>query len=221
MSFNESNTEGKIGEQLYIDYMNDNNIKFADVREDKLCQWLDIDFIILHNNHTKEDVLENIKNGNPSKRNIRQQNVGYAVEVKVDKVTHNRFTKKNGEISEGTGNLVYEVISHNMPGCLARSYADFILYICIDTFENNTLLKKAYMINLYKWRKAMIDSGKDNTQNIQLKPLKYIQEKGKFEEEYVLNILHPVNKLLEIPNTITDFTTKLIKYFPKNLHITK
>jgi hypothetical protein len=221
MSFNESNTEGQIGEQLYIDYMNDNNIKFADVREDKLCQWLDIDFIILHNNHTKEDVLENIKNGNPSKRNIRQQNVGYAVEVKVDKVTHNRFTKKNGEIYEGTGNLVYEIISHNMPGCLARSYADFILYICIDTFENNTLLKKAYMINLYKWRKAMIDSGKDNTQNIQLKPLKYIQEKGKFEEEYVLNILHPVNKLLEIPNTITDFTTKLIKYFPKKLHITK
>ena len=221
MSFNESNYEGQIGEQLYIDYMNDNNIKFADVREDKLCQWLDIDFIILHNNHTKEDVLENIKNGNPSKRNIRQKTIGYAVEVKVDKVTHNRFLKKNGEISDGSGNLVYEIISHNMPGCLARSYADFILYICIDTFEDNTIFKKAYMINLYKWRQAMIDSGKDNTQNIQLKPLKYIQEKGNLEEEYVLNILHPVNKLLEVPNTIADFTTKLNKYFPKNLHITK
>lgn len=217
MSFNDSIIEGEIGENLYIDYLKDNEIKFIDVRSDELCQWLDIDFIIPKGNHTKQDVLKNIRNGNPTNRSKRQQEIGYAVEVKLDKVTHNRFQKRNGEISNGTGNLVYELISHNMPGCLARCYADFVLYICIDTFDTYAQLKKAYMINLSKWRESIINQ----ESNVQLKKLKWIYEKGEKIEENVLNILQPVSDLIKIDGVIKDFTEKLEKFFPKNLIISK
>ena len=53
MSFELSNIEGQIGEQMYIDYLKDNKIKFIDVREDKNAQLLDIDFIIPKGNNDK------------------------------------------------------------------------------------------------------------------------------------------------------------------------
>lgn len=220
MAFDDSNIEGQVGEQMYIDYLKDNNINFIDVREDELCQWLDIDFIIPQGNHTKKDILDNIRNGNPNKRTQRQKEIGYTVEVKLDKVTHNRYINKNGMISNGTGNLIYELISHNMPGCLARSYADFILYICVDTFDEQTVLSKAYMINLYKWRQAMVDSI-DNTQNIKLKSLKYLMVKGIKTEENILNILHPVYNLMSTKGIVVDITEKIKTFFPKNLHMSK
>lgn len=221
MAFNDSMIEGKVGEQMYIDFLKDKNIKYIDVREDELCQWLDIDFIIPAGEHTKEDVLKDIRHAKPNERTYRQLTVGYTVEVKLDKVTHNRYKNKNGIITEGTGNLVYELISHNMPGCLARSYADFVLYVCVDTFEENTILKKAYMINLYKWREAMVNTGKENIQKIILKPLKYVKENNINVEENILNILHPVDNLFKLEGVIRDFTETLKKYFPNNLHMSK
>lgn len=221
-NFEISNKEGGIGEQLYIDYLNNQNKNFYDVRENVICQELDIDFIIpIKDNVSLDEILLNIRSGNPNQRQERQKNIGYAVEVKVDKVTHNRYKKRNGEISNGTGNLVYEVISHNMPGCLARSYADFILYVCIDTFDEYTILKKAYMINLHKWRDSMVNSDRNN-QNIKLKPLKFVLENGKQVEENILNILHPVKDLLQLGNTvIIDYTDKLNPFFPTNLKLKK
>lgn len=221
-NFEISNKEGAIGEQLYIDYLNNQNKNFYDVRDDVNCQELDIDFIIpVKFNVSLNEILSKIRSGNPNKRQERQKNIGYGVEVKVDKVTHNRYKKRNGEISNGTGNLVYEVISHNMPGCLARSYADFILYVCIDTFDEYTILKKAYMINLHRWRDSMVNSDKNN-QNIKLKPLKFVLENGKQVEENILNILHPVKDLLQLGDTvIKDYTDKLKPFFPTNLKLKK
>ena len=37
MSFYDSNLDGQVGEQLYIDYLKANNIKFIDVRNDIEC----------------------------------------------------------------------------------------------------------------------------------------------------------------------------------------
>lgn len=219
MSFYDSDLEGKIGEQLLIDYFNHNNIKFYDVREEPIAQWLDIDFVIPKGNYTKLDVLNEVRNGNPNKRLLRQKEIGYTIEVKLDKVTHNRYIKKNGELSNGTGNLVYEVISHNMPGCLARSYADFIFYVCVDTFDEFTSLKKSYMINLFKWRQSMVDTGTDNNQNIFIKPIKNVKEKNELVEENILNILHPVENLMQIDGAVKDFTNNVIQFFPKNLKL--
>jgi hypothetical protein len=220
MSFELSNIEGQIGEQMYIDYLKDNKIKFIDVREDKNAQLLDIDFIIPKGNNDKHTIMELIKHAQPYNRKERQINDGYAVEVKLDKVIHNRYINKNGTLTEGTGNLVYELISHNMPGCLARSYADFILYICIDTFEQNTIFKKAYMINLYNWRMALVNMNNNNFKPF-IKALKYVKEKNETIEENIVNILCPIKQLLNIPNVVMDYTEKLEKYFPQNLSITK
>jgi hypothetical protein len=221
MAFEDSMIDGQIGEQMYIDYLTEKNIKFIDVRDDELCQWLDIDFIIPQGEHNKEDILKDIRKAKPIDRTYRQMNVGYTVEVKLDKVTHNRYINKNGVLTEGTGNIVYEIISHNMPGCLARSYADFILYICVDTFEETTIFKKAYMINLYKWREAIVNTGKDNTQKLLLKSLKYVTEQNKTVEENIVNILHPIENLMKVDGVIKDFTENLKKYFPNSLHMSK
>lgn len=219
MSFQNSLQDGKIGEQLYIDYAKSINCNIIDVRNDKQCQLLDIDFIRLYENHTKEEVLDNIQNGNPEKKIQRQKEIGYAVEVKLDKATHNRKLL-NGKITYGTGNIVYEVISHNMPGCTARTYADFVLYICVDTFEPVTKLVKAYMINMYNLRKAMTES-KELKNKMIFKQMTYVQENNISTKEDILNILIPVEEITKINNIITDYTNKLINFFPQNLHMTK
>lgn len=214
MSFYDSNLDGQVGEQLYIDYLKANNIKFIDVRNDIECQQLDIDFIIPHGNNTKDNILKYVRHAQFNDRTQRQQKIGYTVEVKLDKVTHNRYITKNGDISNGTGNLVYELISHNIPGCLARSYADFILYICVDTFDEYTTLKKVYMINLFNWRNLMTQN---NNLNMRLKPIAFVVENNKPVKEDILNILCPVQNLLQYNNVIKDVTKKFEKFFPNNL----
>lgn len=219
MSFQDSLQDGKIGEQLYIDYIKSINGNIIDVRNDKQCQLLDIDFIRLYKNHTKEEVLDNIQNGNPEKRIQRQKEIGHTIEVKLDKATHNRKLI-NGKITYGTGNIVYEVISHNMPGCTARTYADFVLYICVDTFEPVTKLIKAYMINMYNLRKAMTES-KELKNKMIFKQMTYVQENNIQTKEDILNILIPVEEIIKLDNIISDYTNKLINFFPQNLHMTK
>lgn len=231
MAFNDSIEIGKIAEEMYKQFLiasgKIEGKDFIDVRNnDDLCQWLDIDFIILKNNHNKQDVLNDIRSGNPKKRKERINNIGYAVEVKLDTVTHNRYKNKDNIITEGTGNLVYELISHNMPGCLARSYADFILYVCVDNFEYITQLKKVYMINLFNWRKSMTQIDAIKKQNIKLKPIETLKEFNantntfEFVNENILNILCPVKNLIDnTDNTIMDWTNKFSNFFPNNLHV--
>lgn len=236
MGFKDSNNNGRVAEEMYKKFLiKSGKIEgkdFIDVRDsDELCQWLDIDFIILHNGHNRDDVLNEIRNGNPEKRKQRIKEIGYAVEVKLDTVTHCRHPRKDGTISNGTGNLVYEIISHNMPGCMARSYADFILYVCVDIYDYIAQLKEVYMINLYNWRNTMTKFTSIQNQGINLKPLESVSEynQGKQQVEIVteniLNILHPVRNLLDTAKTkigtITKWTDKLVEFFPNNLHITK
>lgn len=218
MSFNTSLNEGSIGEQLYIDYLNNKQIKFYDVRYDTQCQWYDIDFIIPQNNNTKEDIINHVKYADPNNRINRQKEIGYTVEVKLDKATHSRYITKSGYISNGTGNIVYELIAHNMPGCLSRCCADFILYVCIDMFDEVTTLQKVYMINLYNWRQ-LLTNDKNLSKHLILKPSKFVLEKGKQVEENVLNMLCPVNLLLPHQNIIKDLTNQFKPFFPNNLHI--
>ena len=140
MSFESSKLEGEIAEQMFIDYLNFHGKKFFDARNDKECRLFDIDFITLKNKHNEKEVLKDITNGNYDKRKKRIEEVGCAIEVKLDKVIHNRYINKKGELINGTNNFVYEVISHNMSGWAARCYADYILYVCVDTFDDVMIL---------------------------------------------------------------------------------
>jgi hypothetical protein len=216
MKFEESAKEGQIGENIYIEFLKENNINFYDARENPIYQHIDIDFVILKNNHSHEEVLQHLTHAEPQTRHIRQQEIGYAVEVKLDKVTHNPIIKNNQLISNGTGNIVYELISHAMPGCMAKSCADFILYVCVGQNINTqfTELKKAYLINLYNWRQYLC-----RPINIKTCVLKALETLGHNDND-ILNILQPIKDIANNKSIVTDYTQKLIKFFPNNLKIT-
>lgn len=61
----------------------------------------------------------------------------YAIEIKTDK----RITE--------TGNIVYDITSHDKPGGLARSECDFLIYVFLN--ENNQVCKYS-IINMFKLR---------------------------------------------------------------------
>ena len=110
MEFRDSNKEGQIAEDLMIEYWNSKGCDFIDVRTDKFFQDLDVDFIIPKKGYTKESCL-NVNDKNEIKK------YGHLVEIKLDKVIHSRHKCKNGVISHGTGNFVYELILFVPDGC--------------------------------------------------------------------------------------------------------
>ena len=219
MSFESSKLEGEIAEQMFIDYLNFHGKKFFDARNDKECRLFDIDIITLKDNHNEKEVIKDITNGNSNKRKKRIEEVGCAIEVKLDKVIHNRYINKKGELINGTNNFVYEVISHNMPGWAARCCADHILYVCVDTFDDVMTLSEVYLIDLYKLREnlgSLIEEKKAF-----VKELKYVKEQGVFVEENILNILININAMKQKEGVCQVVTDKFIDFFPKNLYITE
>ena len=177
MSFESSKLEGEIAEQMFIDYLKFHGKKFFDARNDKECRLFDIDFITLKNKHNEKEVLKDITNGNYDKRKKRIEEVGCAIEVKLDKVIHNR-SKKNNKLTYGTNNFVFEEISHNMPGWAARCYADYILYVCVDTFDDIMSLAKVYLIDLYKLRYTPDD---EEYEAVNLDIIEIYRQLGEFE----------------------------------------
>ena len=103
-----------------------------------------------------------------------------------------------------------------MPGCMARSRADFILYVCVGQNINTqfTELKKAYLINLHNWRQYLCN--KKNIETCKLKPLETLGD----NDNHILNILQPIKDIANNKSITTDYTQKLIKFFPNNLKIT-
>jgi hypothetical protein len=198
MKFDDSNKIGLIGESLFERYISSIGRKYKDVRDIKNFQYLDIDFVLFNSDvYTEDDSCldvfyeSEIRSGNPSVYLRRRNEIGMGVEVKVDCVTHNRKRRKDGTFSEGTGNMVYEIISHNMPGCLARTYADYILYVCVDDFDETGVYKfvKVYLVETVKLREWM--TKKENECYLKPKSIEMID--GQLEN--INNYLIPVDKL--------------------------
>jgi hypothetical protein len=198
MKFDDSNKIGLIGESLFERYISSIGRKYKDVRDIKNFQYLDIDFVLFNSDvYTEDDSCldvfyeSEIRSGNPSVYLRRRNEIGMGVEVKVDCVTHNRKRRKDGTISEGTGNIVYEIISHNMPGCLARTYADYILYVCVDDFDETGVYKfvKVYLAETVKLREWM--TKKENECYLKPKSIEMID--GQLEN--INNYLILVDKL--------------------------
>lgn len=145
---------GKIGESLFESFgkenpfiTNHNYHRVEDVSYNKHFQSLDIDFVVYFDeDYTEDMLLRDITDGNPAHYKNRYLNQAMAVEVKTDTRTYD------------TRNVVYELISHDMPGCMARSYADFIYYVCISTDLEH---KETFMINMHKWRQWIRENIKD------------------------------------------------------------
>jgi hypothetical protein len=198
MKFDDSNKIGLIGESLFERYISSIGRKYKDVRDIKNFQYLDIDFVLFNSDvYTEDDSCldvfyeSEIRSGNPSVYIKRRNEIGMGIEVKVDCVTHNRKRRKDGTFSEGTGNMVYEIISHNMPGCLARTYADYILYVCVDDFDETGVYKfvKVYLVETVKLREWM--TKKENECYLKPKSIEMID--GQLEN--INNYLIPVDKL--------------------------
>jgi len=148
--FKEDIKIGRIGETDFSDFVIKKlkkKYKYCEnisVVEDKDFQLLDIDFICyLNPDYTKEQLLKEITNGNDKDIEKRRENNAITFEVKTDLYCLE------------TGNVAYEFLSFDMPGCLARCYADFIYYVCLD---KNREIKKRYVINLKKWRNWIMNN---------------------------------------------------------------
>lgn len=215
MKFDDSNKIGLIGEDLFERYISYKGHKYKDVRDMKKFQYLDMDFVLFNPDvYTEDDSCldlfheSDIRSGNPSVYLRRRNEIGKSVEVKVDCVTHNRKRRKDGTISEGTGNMVYEIISHNMPGCLARTYADYILYVCVDDFDETGVykFKKVYLVETVKLRGWM--TKKENECYLKPKSIEMID--GQLEN--INNYLILVDKLVK-DEVFIDVTKKYEPFF--------
>ena len=210
MQFTDSNKEGQIAEDLMVKYWKSTDCDFIDVRTDKFYQDLDVDFIVPKKGYTKE-FCANVSD----KREIKKY--GHLVEIKLDKVIHSRYECKNGVLSHGTGNFVYEVISHNNPGCLARCYADLLIYVCVDVYEGVYKLEHVYLLDMYNLRKYM-------TKNYNKLKLKGLQNIDNIEEN-ILNILIPIKEIENIGGVDKiikyDYVNELKRFFPNNKPIIK
>ena len=126
---------GRTGEELFEKYAQDKNYSYIDVREHPDFQDKDIDYAIIFN---EEYDIPKILTESFTKQKASRMKNWTTVEVKTDTRTY------------GTRNLVYELLSHDNPGCLARSLADFVFYVAIN--DNATVIHEAWMVNLQKWR---------------------------------------------------------------------
>ena len=215
MKFDESNKIGLIGENLFERYISFKGHKYKDVRDIKKFQYLDMDFVLFNPDvYTEDDSCldlfheSDIRSGNPSVYRRRRKEIGMGVEVKVDCVTHNRKRRKDGTISDGTGNMVYEIISHNMPGCLARTYADYILYVCVDDFDEAGVYNfvKVYLVETVKLRCWI--TMKENERYLKPKSIEMID--GQLEN--INNYLILVEKLVK-DEVFIDVTDKYEEFF--------
>lgn len=219
MSFESSRKEGEIAEQMVIDFFNHSKRTFYDARNDKLCRHYVIDFITLKNNHTKEDILKNIESCDENEIKEIIEKIGCAIEVKLDKVTHNRHICKNGKLSYGSRKFVYEIISHNKPGWAARCRAHYILYFCIDTFDEIAKLSEVYLIDFNKL-KNNLEYFISNGDAIK-KELPYVMEEGVQVKEDIVNYLINIDAMKQKEGVCKVVTEYFIDFFPKNLHIKK
>ena len=126
---------GSCGEKLFEDYANKKSYNIVDVRTDQRFQIFDIDYIVILNN---EYDIERILEENLFTKYDKHKNNWVSIEVKTDTRTHS------------TRNVVYEILSHDNPGCMARSLADMIFYVAVN--EDASEIYEKWAINTKKWR---------------------------------------------------------------------
>lgn len=141
-NFKSDNEEfGKLGEHDFIDYCDSRGIWVMDVSDELVYQLADIDFLVTKNNdidlsrYLQDDGSGFVKHFIFS-IGFKNREV-FKIEVKCDTVS---LTSRN---------IVFEVISHDGPGCCSLTKADFLYYVFVD---DDKVKREAWMINLQKLR---------------------------------------------------------------------
>ena len=139
-NFDKDNKLGKIGEKLLYKILcnSPKTKKVVDVSDEKIFQLIDVDFVqfikfgIFGSPYTIEDVKKNLIGRG------RNKSFFLLYEVKTDTV------------SLKSRNVVFEIISHDGPGCAASSRADYFFYVFVDKDRE---VKEAWLISATEWRK--------------------------------------------------------------------
>lgn len=144
-NFEKDNEFGKIGENLVSEILSesDKTLALYDVSDDYRFRLLDIDFVQIvktredGGEYTIDDVFDNIM-GKDSDRSF-----------------FNLYEVKTDSRSLESRNVVYEIISHDGPGCAALTRANYFFYIFVDGSKN---IREGWLIDVKKWRKFIRES---------------------------------------------------------------
>jgi len=156
-------------------------IEYIDVSDDPFFGLLDIDCLQI----TKEK-----ENG----EKYTVEDVKRSFLERTDKSFFTSYEVKTDTVSLTSRNIVFEIISHDGPGCAAISRANYFYYVFVD---RNDVIQERWLIDMKKWREYIRENDKN------LKPLL----KGSLEEggialnnfnkfgDKVLNILTNIDVL--------------------------
>ena len=99
------------------------------------------------------------------------------------------YEAKADTVSVSSRNIIYEVLSHDNPGCLAKSKAEFIYYAFLD--QNDNVVER-YLIDLKKWRQWIREHCKDCNRSKYLILINFDRT-----HDRVMNFLCNIDKMVE------------------------
>lgn len=142
---------GKIGESFFEKYYfptikRSDETKIIDVRKTRLERENDIDYIVVPKDMIVDDV------NNLEWQNFIKDELMSHTEKKLKKSKIFAIEVKTDTKALKTGNVPYDITSHDKPGGLGRSLADFIFFAAIDENQN---VRKYSMINSFKLRRVI------------------------------------------------------------------
>lgn len=166
---------GKIGEDDLISRLqiSDKSVEIINVGKNENFYDYDIDIIqMTEPGYTVDNVLEYLR-----MNSVQKIPFAHTYEVKTDTV------------SIDTRNIVYEILSHDNPGCLAKSKAEFVYYVFLDREDK---IAERYILNLREWRRWIREHSNDCNKSSFLKTHNFNRTNDK-----CFNFLCNIEKLVE------------------------
>lgn len=166
---------GKIGEDDLVSLLqpSDKTVEIINVGNNENFFDYDIDIIQMTlPGYTIDNVLDLLR-----MNSIQKIPFAHTYEVKTDTV------------SISSRNVVYEILSHDNPGCLAKSKAEFIYYVFLDREDN---IAERYILNLKEWRRWLREHSDDCNKSTFLRTFNFNRTNDK-----CFNFLCNIEKLVE------------------------
>ncbi len=207
-NFGEDNKIGKIGERDFAenywkvfsndDYYIGKRWELRDVSYDSIYQKSDIDFLLV------DDITKSVYDlySDYGKQRMVDSSLSVGSSIRVEVKTDTRTAE--------TGNIVYEVKTHNKPGCGLVTKADYFYYVCVDSKQYDNILRR-FLIDIKKLRKYIKDnkeriSDDGNTELSEDNPMTWKRvtkpkKNGEMDDE-ILDILVSIKVLLNTPDKI-------------------
>lgn len=192
--FTKESSKGIIGEKFFETYIFPKHFKpkgfyyCYDIRDTESSKFFDIDYVLEKLNENATDNSDLVKFQSYLDKQISKhtlKNLEKANFLGIEVKTDTRILK--------TGNIVYDVTSHDKAGGLARSRCDFLVYVCITEKEHN--IEKYIIINMFKLRKYLRENhDKINVKGSGIKTHCFYDAENKSDGESLLFLIN-INNL--------------------------